>query len=140
MISKRLIRGGVICICLTALVVEAQSPASDKGGHLGAEVQAKDAGLRDAYNMTQDYGVLVIRVHPNTGAASAGIQGGDVILLFDSKEIRSPKQLAQIVHSRAPGEVVYAIVLRGDKLTPLPVTLGDATQIPAPAAIATNAR
>jgi S1-C subfamily serine protease len=51
-------------------------------------------------------GALVIGVLCGTGAATAGITGGDVITAADGRRVASPHALAAIVNGGRPGSVM----------------------------------
>ena len=126
---------GWFAVLAVVLSVALAPAAGAADGYLGVDVQAMDAGLRKNYGMTQDYGVFVNGVHADGPGARAGIQGGDVILQFDGQEVWSAEQLGYLAAARAPGDVVYAIVLRAAQVLPLPVTLSDAAEAPPPAPV-----
>ncbi|MEH2040275.1 HhoA/HhoB/HtrA family serine endopeptidase [Nostoc sp.] len=66
-------------------------------------------------------GVFVMRVVPNSPAASAGIRRGDVILQVDGKAITSAEQLQNIVEDSRLGQVLQVKVQRGNKTEQLSV-------------------
>ncbi|MDB9309225.1 trypsin-like peptidase domain-containing protein [Aphanizomenon sp. CS-733/32] len=60
-------------------------------------------------------GVLVMRVVPNSPAASAGIRRGDVIVQIDNKAITSAEQLQNVVENSTLGQVLQVKVQRGNQ-------------------------
>ncbi|MBN3938838.1 HhoA/HhoB/HtrA family serine endopeptidase [Nostoc sp. NMS9] len=66
-------------------------------------------------------GVFVMRVVPNSPAASAGIRRGDVILQVDGKAITSAEQLQNVVEDSRLGQVLQVKVQRGNKTEQLSV-------------------
>ncbi|MBN4003679.1 HhoA/HhoB/HtrA family serine endopeptidase [Nostoc sp. LPT] len=66
-------------------------------------------------------GVFVMRVVPNSPAASAGIRRGDVILQVDGKAITSAEQLQNVVEDSQLGQVLKVKVQRGNKTEQLSV-------------------
>ncbi|MEH2289529.1 HhoA/HhoB/HtrA family serine endopeptidase [Nostoc sp.] len=66
-------------------------------------------------------GVFVMRVVPNSPAASAGIRRGDVILQIDGKAITSAEQLQNIVEDSQLGQVLKVKVQRGNQTQQLSV-------------------
>ncbi|MEH2178320.1 HhoA/HhoB/HtrA family serine endopeptidase [Nostoc sp.] len=66
-------------------------------------------------------GVFVMRVVPNSPAASAGIRRGDVILQIDGKAITSAEQLQNVVEDSRLGQVLQVKVQRGNKTEQLSV-------------------
>ena len=69
-------------------------------------------------------GVLLQRVLPDTPAADAGMQQGDIILAMDGNDLPNTGELSKFLMTRAPNEVVETDILRdGDEMT-LEITLG----------------
>ncbi|MFN6531189.1 HhoA/HhoB/HtrA family serine endopeptidase [Nostoc sp. ChiSLP03a] len=66
-------------------------------------------------------GVFIMRVVPNSPAASAGIRRGDVILQIDGKAITSAEQLQNVVEDSRLGQVLQVKVQRGNKTEQLSV-------------------
>ncbi|MEH2208608.1 MAG: HhoA/HhoB/HtrA family serine endopeptidase [Nostoc sp.] len=66
-------------------------------------------------------GVFVMRVVPNSPAASAGIRRGDVILQVDGKAITSAEQLQNVVEDSRLGQVLQVKVQRGNKTEQLSI-------------------
>ncbi|MBH8567144.1 trypsin-like peptidase domain-containing protein [Nostoc sp. CENA67] len=66
-------------------------------------------------------GVLVMRVIPNSPAASAGIRRGDVIVQIDGRPITSAEQLQNVVEDSRLGQVLQVKVQRGNQTQQLSV-------------------
>jgi S1-C subfamily serine protease len=66
-------------------------------------------------------GVFVMRVVPNSPAASAGIRRGDVILQVDGKAITSAEQLQSVVEDSRLGQVLQVKVQRGNQTQQLSI-------------------
>ncbi|MEH2411879.1 HhoA/HhoB/HtrA family serine endopeptidase [Nostoc sp.] len=66
-------------------------------------------------------GVFVMRVVPNSPAASAGIRRGDVILQIDGKAITSAEQLQNFVEDSRLGQVLQVKVQRGNQTQQLSI-------------------
>ncbi|TBR58279.1 PDZ domain-containing protein [Mastigocladus laminosus UU774] len=60
-------------------------------------------------------GVLVMRVLPNSPAATAGIRRGDVITQIDGQAITSAEQLQNLVEDTRIGQVLQVKVQRGNQ-------------------------
>ncbi len=90
---------------------------SDSMGWLGIEY----VGRRD--------GAYVLRVFPNTAAAAAGLQPGDVIRSMDGEPIDRPSEIQALIRQAGPGAAPSLIVDRGyEQLTLRPV-LTDLPQV-----------
>lgn len=66
-------------------------------------------------------GVFVMRVVPNSPAASAGIRRGDVILQVDGKAITSAEQLQNFVEDSRLGQVLQVKIQRGNQTQQLSI-------------------
>lgn len=60
-------------------------------------------------------GVLVMRVVPNSPAATAGIRRGDVILQIENKAIISAEQLQNVVEESTLGKALQVKIQRGNQ-------------------------
>ncbi|HWI58809.1 MAG TPA: PDZ domain-containing protein, partial [Bacillota bacterium] len=71
--------------------------------------------LAKAFNLPDESsGVLVGGVTPDSAAAKAGLQDGDVILELNGKKVTDPRNLQLAVAQSAPGTKVTMRVLRSD--------------------------
>ncbi|RDH49073.1 HhoA/HhoB/HtrA family serine endopeptidase [Fischerella thermalis] len=66
-------------------------------------------------------GVLVVRVLPNSPAATAGIRRGDVITQVDGQAITSAEQLQNLVEDTRVGQVLQVKVQRGNQTQQLSI-------------------
>ncbi|MBD2625120.1 HhoA/HhoB/HtrA family serine endopeptidase [Trichormus variabilis] len=66
-------------------------------------------------------GVLVMRVVPNSPAATAGIRRGDVIVQIDNQSITNAEQLQGVVEDSQLGQVLQVKVQRGNQTQQLSV-------------------
>jgi S1-C subfamily serine protease len=69
-------------------------------------------------------GAEVVEVQPDSAAAAAGIEVGDVITAVDDRPVTSSTELTAAVRSEAPGEKVSLTVRNGDHSRTVEVTLG----------------
>ena len=79
------------------------------GAAVGAAMIPLDRTLGEPYGT--DYGLLVIQVGPQTPAARAGIQKGDVLIAVNGRELQSVGQLIRAVE-RAENDEVRIELLR----------------------------
>ena len=73
-------------------------------------------------------GARVGSVVPDSAAAKAGVQVGDIIVRFAGRELRDFVELPILVRQRKPGDRIEVQVRRGDEVLKLPVTLGELSQ------------
>jgi S1-C subfamily serine protease len=74
-------------------------------------------------------GVLVMRVVPNSPAATAGIRRGDVIVQIDNKAITTAEQLQGVVEDSRLGEMLQVKVQRGNQTQVLSVRTAELQDI-----------
>ena len=83
--------------------------------YMGVEIQDIDQTMAKALGMKTAHGVIVQSVESNSPAEKAGIKSGDVILMFDGKEIEHGNQLQALVASKQPGDKATVEILRDGK-------------------------
>lgn len=102
-----------------------QSPKAAPGNNpakrafLGAFIGATDE------NAPQQ-GAVVGQVTPNSPAAKAGLQNGDVITGVNGQEMKSPNQFRSAITKAGAGKEVRLEVLRGKEKKDLDAKLGEA--------------
>ncbi|GET41606.1 HhoA/HhoB/HtrA family serine endopeptidase [Microseira wollei] len=74
-----------------------------------------------AFTIPEVQGVLVVRVLPNTPAASAGLRRGDVILQIDGQPVTSADQLQNMVERSRVGQELQLTVQRGNQTSQIAV-------------------
>ncbi len=85
------------------------------GARIGVNIVELTPQLRDFLDVAPERGVLVSRVLPDSPAAAAGLQAGDVILEADGRKIASGLELVQAVRGTEEGERVKLLVSRRGK-------------------------
>ena len=71
-------------------------------GYLGVRMSEVDSDLADALGMNKPYGALINDVEEGESADNAGLVPGDVIIEFDSKEIKFSSDLPHVVGQIKP--------------------------------------
>ena len=66
-------------------------------GWLGVSAQAVTPSMQQALHLPAPNGALVAEVEPNSPAATAGIQSGDVITQVGTQPVKDPRALARII-------------------------------------------
>jgi membrane-associated protease RseP (regulator of RpoE activity) len=90
-----------------------------KGGFLGVGLTDLSSDLKTHFGVPDDTGVMVSNVVPDSPAAKAGIQVGDIISSVDGEDIKSGGKLARAVRSREAGESVELEIWRDGTLEKL---------------------
>jgi serine protease Do len=92
-------------------------------GQLGVRVQPVDPDMAKVLGLDRGRGALVGDVIPNSPAAKAGIQRGDVILELNGQEVNGPEDLSVRVAQTPPGSNVHLKVYRNGQTRDVTVTL-----------------
>jgi serine protease Do len=91
-------------------------PLREKGrvvrGWLGVQVQRVTPELAKSFGLDRDRGALVADVMPDTPAARAGLERGDVIVEFNARQVEEMTDLPRIVAATPPGTEVPVKLMR----------------------------
>jgi serine protease Do len=93
-------------------------------GWLGVSMQRLDPEMAAALSVPEAKGAVVAAVEPNSPAARAGLQPGDVIVGVNGRPIDQPRALAAAVAELKPGAETKLAVLRNGERTEPQVTIG----------------
>lgn len=94
-------------------------------GRLGISVLQISHELRTHFGAPADRGVLVDSVRPDSPAAKAGLQVGDVITDLDAAQVGSASDLLSSLSTRKKGDAVGLTVIRNGARVDLKATLED---------------
>ncbi|HEX9190464.1 MAG TPA: PDZ domain-containing protein, partial [Candidatus Deferrimicrobiaceae bacterium] len=101
----------------------------DKGkvtrGWLGVYIQRLTPEVAEKLGVPEKRGALVSDVTKDGPAEKAGIKSGDVIVVFNGKDIRDEHELPAVVASTRPGKKVDVKVVRDGKEVVIPVTIAE---------------
>ncbi|HEU4814163.1 MAG TPA: trypsin-like peptidase domain-containing protein [Xanthomonadaceae bacterium] len=84
-------------------------------GVLGVETQAIDARMAETLGLQATRGALVTRVYPDSAAADAGVQPGDVVVGANGERIDGPAALHNFEGLQPIGSAVVLDVRRDDE-------------------------
>lgn len=84
-------------------------------GWLGVLIQDVTRELAESFDMSRPHGALISKVLPDSPAADAGLEVGDIVTRFDGKEIRFSSDLPPLVGSSAIDKWVPIDILRRGK-------------------------
>jgi serine protease Do len=106
-------------------------------GWLGVRIQQVTDEIAESLNIKPARGALVAGVEEKGPARPAGIEPGDVVVKFDGKDIKEPKDLSRVVADTAVGKEVDVVIIRKGEEQTKRVTLGrlEDNDKPQPAAI-----
>lgn len=86
-------------------------------GYLGIGVQpvSLPEGLRSTLPDVKNRGLILLSVEPDSPAEAAGLQLGDILVLFDGRGMSDIDDLHEALRGEAVGKTVSAVLLRGGK-------------------------
>ena len=93
-------------------------------GWLGVRIQQVTDEIAESLNIKPARGALIAGVEDKGPAKPAGIEPGDVVVTFDGKDIKEPKDLSRVVADTAVGKEVEVVIIRKGAEQTLKVTLG----------------
>src|SRR5712675_2182850 len=93
-------------------------------GWLGVRIQQVTDEIAESLNIKPPRGALIAGVEDKGPAKPAGIEPGDVVVKFDGKDIKEPKDLSRVVADTAVGKEVDVVIIRKGAEEIRKVTLG----------------
>jgi serine protease Do len=93
-------------------------------GWLGVRIQQVTDEIAESLNVKPARGALIAGVDDKGPAKPAGIEPGDVVVKFDGKDIKEPKDLSRVVADTAVGKEVDVVIIRKGEEQTRRVTLG----------------
>jgi serine protease Do len=93
-------------------------------GYVGVEAQQITPSTAQAMHLKANDGALLAGVQPDSPAAEAGLQPGDVIEAVNGTKVANPKELALNVASIQPGEQAHLSVLHDGQSKDVTVKVG----------------
>ena len=97
-------------------------------GYLGVTVQPVDADMAKAFGLNQGGGALIGDVRPDSPAAKAGLQRGDIVLELNGTAVNGPDDLSLRISELAPNSAAHLKVFRKGQTQDVDVTLGEFTE------------
>ena len=93
-------------------------------GWLGVRIQQVTDEIAESLSIKPARGALIAGIDDKGPAKPAGIEPGDVVVKFDGKDIKEPKDLSRVVADTAVGKDVDVVIIRKGKEETRKVTLG----------------
>jgi serine protease Do len=94
-------------------------------GRIGVQIGQVSKDVAESIGLGQPRGALVNGVEPNSPAAKAGLEPGDIILRFDGREIEKSTDLPRIVGNTRPGNRSNLTVFRRGSQRDLVITVAE---------------
>jgi serine protease Do len=109
---------------VSGVVSQLQQFGELRRGWLGVRIQTVTDEIAESLNIKPARGALIAGVEEKGPAKPAGIEPGDVVIKFDDKDIKEPKDLSRVVADTAVGKEVDVIIIRKGQEETHKVTLG----------------
>src|SRR5437660_6299918 len=93
-------------------------------GWLGVRIQQVTDEIAESLGIKPARGALVAGVEEKGPAKPAGIEPGDVVIKFDGKDIKEPKDLSRVVADTAVDKAVDVVIIHKGEEQTKQVTLG----------------
>ena len=94
-------------------------------GRIGVQIGQVNKDVAESIGLGQPRGALVNGVEPNSPAAKAGLEPGDIILRFDGRDIEKSTDLPRIVGNTKPGNRSTVTVFRRGSQRDLSITVAE---------------
>jgi serine protease Do len=94
-------------------------------GYIGVEAQQLSESMAKALRLPQSGGALIAGVSPDSPAARAGLQPGDVITAVNGQKVENSHELALKIAAVKPGDQAKLDIVRDGKSQALSATVGD---------------
>lgn len=92
-------------------------------GRLGVMIQTMSPELAKSFGLEKNKGALIAQIQKGSAAEKAGLQEGDIVILFDGKGIDNAADLSRAVASARPDTEHNVKVLREGKEAEVKVKL-----------------
>jgi serine protease Do len=116
------------------IVPQLQETGSVTRGWLGVMIQPVDEDIAESLDLPSADGALVAKVFPESPAAEADVEVGDVIVKFDGQPVEESADLPAIVASTPVGKDVEVVIIRNGKKKKLQVNVAKLEEAAGPAA------
>jgi len=92
---------------------------------LGVAIQPMSRNQAASIGLSDQHGMIINNVAPNSPAAQAGMRAGDVILAFNDTPVTDSNSLRNYVANRVPGSEVKFTIFRDLRAQNIKVILGE---------------
>ena len=120
-----IIAASLLALCIAVPLIFNNANADVKKGFLGIYIKDLNEDLRGTLEY-QGEGAFVEDVVEDSPAEEAGIEPGDIVIVFDGKKVKDEAELRKLIKEIEPGQEVKITVFRDKKEKNLSVKIGDA--------------
>lgn len=90
---------------------------------LGVKMMNITPAIKSQYDLSIDYGALIVEVISNSPADIAGLENWDIVIEFGGEDINNIEELSTAIRSYEPGETVGITFVRGEEQQTTEATL-----------------
>jgi S1-C subfamily serine protease len=109
-----------------ATVVQAEQSGNGLCGWMGVAVSPMTAAFAESLSMAEPYGAIFDQPEPDSPAAAAKIEQGDVLTAINGSPLMRSSDFDQIISMMAPGARVYLNTWRDGQAMQVRLILGSA--------------
>ena len=123
LLQVKIYSGSRLCIFINIAqqIMDGKTPTH---AQLGVSLSTVTQQIAQRYGLTTDSGAYIAAVSPDSGAAAAGLEAGDIVTKFDDRDVTSADDLMLDVRGKNPGDTVVLQVNRNGETSDIEVTLG----------------
>lgn len=114
---------------VVAIVDQLKQFGEARRGWLGVKIQSISEDIAESLGVPENTGALVSGVTPDSPAAKAGFETGDVIIKFDGKAVTTMRGLPRIVAQTPIGKMVDVEILRQRQTKNIQVAVGQLDEV-----------
>ena len=107
-----------------AIVSQLKANGRVERAWLGVQTQPVTPEIADSLNLPNTAGALIAGPQPDSPAAKAGLESGDVITQVDGKQVKDSRDLAKQIGALPPNTNVALTVIRDGSERTISLTLG----------------
>ncbi|MGJ3263199.1 MAG: Do family serine endopeptidase [Salinarimonas sp.] len=105
------------------IVAQLREDGEVERGFLGVQIQPVNEDLAAGLGLDEARGAIVGQVTPDSPAAEAGLEVGDVVLAVNGDEIEDARDLSRTIAFMDPGETIEVTVFRDGEQRTIDVTI-----------------
>ncbi|MCD6246730.1 PDZ domain-containing protein, partial [candidate division WOR-3 bacterium] len=93
-------------------------------GYMGIYPQNLTDDLAKAFNLDNTNGIIVRDIVKNSPAEKAGLKSGDIIIVYDGKDVKDANQFSMLVADTPIGKKVPVTIIRNGRKKTIRVKIG----------------